>query len=53
MHTLKRNLSFPHLINLKTMLSLKTILLTMTMISKSKIFVRFILALQMKYRLRR
>ena len=38
---------------LKTMLILKTILLTMTMISKSKIFVLFILVLQMKYRLRR
>ena len=49
---LKRNLSSPHLIDLKTMLSLKTIPLTMKMISKSKIFVLYILVLQMKYRLR-
>ena len=52
MLSLKRNLSSLHLINLKTMLSLKTILPTMTMISKRKIFVLFILMLQMKYRLR-
>ena len=51
--SLKRNLSSPHLINLKKMLSLKIFLLTMTMISKSKIFVQFILVLQMKYILRR
>ena len=53
MHRLKRNSSFLHLINLKTMLSLKTMLEMKTMISKSKIFVQFILVLQMKYRLRR
>ena len=45
--------SFLHLINLNTMPSLKTILLTMTMISKSKIFVLLIHVLQMKYILRR
>ena len=49
---LKRTLSSPHLINLKTMLSLKKIPLTMTMISKSKIFILYILVLQMKCRLR-
>ena len=52
-HNLKRNLSFLHLTNLKTMLRLKTILPMMTMISKSKVFVFFILVLQMRYKLRR
>ena len=49
---LKRNLSSPHLINLKTILNLKTIPLTMTMISKNKIFALYILVLQMKCGLR-
>ena len=39
--------------NLKTMLRPKTILPMMTMISMSKVFVQFILVLQMKYKLRR
>ena len=51
--SLKRNLSFLQLINLKTMLSLKTIPQMMILISKSKIFVPLILVLQMKFRLRR
>ena len=42
----------PHT-NLKTLLSLKPMLKMKTMISKSKIFVQFILVLQMKYILRR
>jgi len=38
---------------MKTLLDLKTMLKMKTMISKGKIFVQFILELQMKYRLRR
>ena len=49
---LKKNLSSQHLINMKTMLSLKTFLLTTTMISKSKVFDLYILALPMKCRLK-
>ena len=39
--------------NLKKLLSLKPMLKTKTMINKGKVFVQFILVLQMKYRLRR
>src|SRR4051812_31900899 len=42
-----------HQVNLKTMLSLKPMLKMKTMISKGKIFVQFILVLQIKYKLRR
>ena len=52
-HRLKKKSSFLHLINQKTLLSLKPMLKMKTMISKGKIFVRFILVLQMKYILRR
>ena len=50
---LKKSLSFLHLINLKTMLSMKTIPQMMTLISQNKIFVLLILVLKMKFRLRR
>ena len=49
---LKKNLSFQHLINMKTMLSLKIFLPTTTMNSKSKVFALYILALPMKCRLK-
>ena len=45
------SLSSQHRINIKTMLSLKTFLLTTKMISKSKIFALYILVLPMKCRL--
>ena len=48
---LKKNLSSQHLINMKTMLSLKTFLPTTTQISKSKVFALYILVLPMKCRL--
>ena len=48
----KKNLSSQHLINMKTMLILKTFLPTTTMNSKSKVFALYILALPMKCRLK-
>ena len=51
-HRLKKKSSL-HQVNMKTMLSLKTIPQMMTLISKSKISVLFILVLQMKFKLRR
>ena len=49
----KRSLSFLHQVNPKTLLILAPMLKTKTMISKGKVFIQFIIVLQMKYRLRR
>ena len=48
----EEELTILHQVNVKTLLSLKPMLKMKTMISKSKVFVQFILVLQMKYRLR-